>query len=254
MEACIKAKKQFIYIGNLDVAEKTDNYISKLITYIRENGKIYSLYDTENSSFDKNFDEEILQILQPELEVHNDNIGMYIMRKFRSGVILDAKEHYDLFMYLLKNTQKEIFIMSPWIRENVVNDEFINELKRLKENGATIKIMYGYKKGKKASTPEDILNEIINTKSLGFASKEETKRAINKLYNLLGEENFVYAPPTHAKVVIVDGIYMFMGSHNWLSNAGKTPENSRAIEGTIITTSKDAISYTKEGLCQIVEK
>ena len=251
--AVTRAKKQFIYIGNLDVAEKTDNYISKLITYIRENGKVYSLYDTENSSLSENFDEEILQILQPELKVHNDNIGMYIMSKFQSGVILDAKEHYDLFMYLLKNTQKEIFIMSPWIRENVVNDEFINELKRLKENGATIKIMYGYKKGKKADTPENILNEIINTKSLGFAGKEETKRVIDKLYNLLGKENFIYAPPTHAKAVIVDGIYMFMGSHNWLSNAGKMSENSRAIEGTIITTSKDAISYAKEGLFRVLD-
>ena len=39
---------------------------------------------------------------------------------------------------------------------------------------------------------------------------------------------------------------MFMGSHNWLSNAGKTEEKKRAIEGTIITTSSDSISYTKK--------
>ena len=50
------------------------------------------------------------------------------------------------------------------------------------------------------------------------------------------------------KIIIVDDEYMFMGSHNWLSNAGKTEEKKRAIEGTIITTSSDSISYTKEEL------
>ena len=49
-------------------------------------------------------------------------------------------------------------------------------------------------------------------------------------------------------MLIVDDEYMFMGSHNWLSNAGKTEEKKRAIEGTIITTSSDSISYTKEEL------
>ena len=50
------------------------------------------------------------------------------------------------------------------------------------------------------------------------------------------------------EIIIVDDEYMFMGSHNWLSNAGKTEEKKRAIEGTIITTSSDSISYTKEEL------
>ncbi len=32
------------------------------------------------------------------------------------------------------------------------------------------------------------------------------------------------------------------------TNAGKTEEKKRAIDGTIITTSSDSISYTKEEL------
>ena len=84
--------------------------------------------------------------------------------------------------------------------------------------------------------------------SLGYAKPEEVKEIVSELYNLLGKENFVYYPPLHAKIIIVDDEYMFMGSHNWLSNAGKTEEKKRAIEGTIITTSSDSISYTKEEL------
>ena len=247
--AVTRAKKQFIYIGNLDIAEQTGNYIAKLIKYIKENGLVYSLYDIDNSALNKNFSERILQILQPELEVANDNIGLYIQQKFDNGIVLDAKQHYDLLMYTLKNTKKEIFIMSPWIRENVINDEFLSEIKRLKESNCKVKIIFGYKNGNRnVSGPEEIVKELTRTKSLGFAKEESVRRIVNELYMLLGKENFIYAPPTHAKVVIVDDKYMFMGSHNWLSNAGKMDEKDRAREGTVITTSKDAINYTKETL------
>lgn len=47
---------------------------------------------------------------------------------------------------------------------------------------------------------------------------------------------------------------MFMGSHNWLSNAGKMEEKNRAKEGTVITTSKEAISYTKEKIFYATSK
>lgn len=245
--AVTRAKKQFIYIGNLNVAEQTENFLAKLIKYIKKNGLIYSLYDIDNSALNKNFDERILQILQPEFEVTNDNIGLYIQQKFEKGIILDAKQHYDLLMYTLKNAKKELFIMSPWIRENVINEEFISELKRLKENNCKIKIVFGYKSGNKnINGPDEIVNELVRTKSLGFEKEESVRKIAIELYNLLGKENFVYSPPTHAKVVIVDEKYMFMGSHNWLSNAGKMVEKNRAKEGTVITTSRDAIIYTKE--------
>lgn len=247
--AVTRAKKQFIYIGNLDVAEQTGNYIAKLIKYIKENGLIYSLYDIDNSALNKNFSERILKILQPELELENDNIGLYIQQKFENGIVLDAKQHYDLMMYTLKNTKKEIFIMSPWIMENVINQEFLNEIKRLKEMNCKVKIVFGYKRGnRKANMPDDIVKELVKTNSLGFAKEESVRKIVNELYNLLGKENFIYAPPTHAKAIIVDEKYMFMGSHNWLSNAGKMEEKNRAKEGTVITTSKDAIIYTKEKL------
>lgn len=139
--------------------------------------------------------------------------------------------------------------MSPWLRKNVINEEFINEIKRLKANGCHVKIIFGYKNGNKnVNGPDEIANELMKRDSLGYAKPEEVKEIVSELYNLLGKENFVYYPPLHAKIIIVDDEYMFMGSHNWLSNAGKTEEKKRAIEGTIITTSSDSISYTKEEL------
>ena len=64
-----RTRKDNIYVENVDVAEQSENYIAKLIKYIKSNGLVYSLYDIENSALNKNYNERILQVLQLELEL-----------------------------------------------------------------------------------------------------------------------------------------------------------------------------------------
>ncbi len=245
--AVTRAKKQFIYLGNLNVAMQAQNYMTKLVKYIKKNGLVYSLYNSEDESICKNMDENIYKILQPELNVENDNIGLYINTNIRDGIITDAKQHYDFLKHVLKNTKKEIYIMAPWIRENVINDEFLNNIKKLKEKNCIIRIVFGYKNGNSnINNAHELAIELKRTNSLGFASQEEAERIIEQMYEIIGKENFIYAPPTHAKIIIIDNKYMGIGSHNWLSNSGKTNEKQRAKEATRLTTNQYAIEYAKE--------
>lgn len=246
--AVTRAKKQFIFIGNLSVALSTGNYLFKLIKYIKNNGLLYSLYDIEKNALSDHWDEDILKILEPELKIENDNIGLYISQHIKNGIMVDAKQHYEFLKYVIKNAKKEICIMSPWIRKNVFNDEFLDDIIKLKEKNCTIKMVYGYKKGNKneSDIAQDLANELDRIHALGYSTKEEVQIIIDKMYEIIGKDNFIYAPPTHAKVLIVDNKYMCIGSHNWLSNTGKTPESQRAIEGTRLTTNISAISYAKE--------
>lgn len=245
--AVTRAKKQFIYLGNLSVAMQTENYMAKLVSYIKKNGLVYSLYDIEDTAMCDNLNEKILKILQPEFELENDNIGLYIKQNVKNGVITDAKQHYEFLRYVIKNAKKEIYIMAPWIRENVLNEEFLKDIRKLKEKNCTIKIIFGYKNGNKnISNAKELAMELKRTHSLGYSSQEEVEKIAEEMYQIIGKENFVYNPPTHAKVLIIDDKYMCIGSHNWLSNAGKTNDKERAKEGTRVTTSKYAIDYAKE--------
>ena len=244
-----RAKKQFIFLGNLEFALNAKNYLTKLINYIKENGAVYSLYDfCENVSKDT-CDKNILKILQPELNIENDSIGLYIQSHIKDGVIIDSKEHYEFLSYAIKNAKKEICIMSPWYASNVINEEFLENIKRLKENDCKIKILFGYKKGNKdVASAKELASELKRTYSLGFITEEEAREIADKMYEIIGRENFVYAPPTHAKALIIDDKYMCIGSHNWLSNAGRTNEKYKAKETSVITTSKASILYVKEEL------
>ena len=244
--AVTRAKKQFIYLGNLEIAMQANNYMSKLVKYIKKNGLLYSLYDMEDTALVSHWDERILQILQPVLNLDNDNIGLYISKHSNNGIIKDAKQHYELLKYAIKNAKSEICIMAPWIRKNVIDEEFFDDVQRLKENNCKIKIIYGYKKvSADHLEAEELVTQLKNNKGLGFASTEEIVKIIEEMSKRIGKENFVYKGPTHAKIFIIDGKYMLIGSHNWLSNAGKTNENNRALEATVITTNKSAIEYAK---------
>lgn len=101
---------------------------------------------------------------------------------------------------------------------------------------------------KNISNAKELAEELKRTCSLGFTAEKVAEEIADKMYHIIGKENFVYNPPTHAKVLIIDGKYMCMGSHNWLSNAGKGDEEKRAKEGSIITTSKMSICYVKDKL------
>ena len=188
-----------------------------------------------------------MKILQPELEFKNDKIGLYIKQNIKEGVITDAKKHYEFLKYAIQNAQKEIYIVSPWIGRNVINDEFFNRIGELKQKNGGIKVVFGYRNGNKnTSTASELANELERTHSLGYARPEEVEKMIEEMYEKIGKENFIYDPPTHAKILIIDREYMMIGSHNWLSNAGKTNEQGRAKEATIITTSKYTIDYIIE--------
>lgn len=244
--AVTRAKKQFIFLGNLDVAIKAGNFATKLVEYIKKNGIVYSLYDITDEEAGINWNDKILSILQPECNIQSDNIGMYIQKHFNGRMLTDAKEHYEFLKYAIQNAKKEIYIMSPWYRDNVVNTEFIQSLIKLKENNCNIKINFGYRNGNpNISNAKELVEELKRTSSLGYTTEKAAEEIANTMYQTIGKESFVYAPPTHAKILIIDEKYMCIGSHNWLSNAGETEEKQRAKEVSIITTNKMSISYAK---------
>ena len=72
--AVTRAKKQFIYLGNLEIAMQANNYMSKLVKYIKKNGLLYSLYDMEDTALVSHWDERILQILNKYFIINVEKI------------------------------------------------------------------------------------------------------------------------------------------------------------------------------------
>ena len=241
--AITRAKKQFIFVGNLECAFKSNNYLAKLINYIEQVGEIYSLFLEKFS--EHNFEPQILDILTINQNLKDDKLGEYIRKHSNYGIIEDAENHYNLLIYALENLNKNMFISSPWINNNVINDSVLALFESNIEKGRDIKINYGYKKIKDDTQSTDKIVESLSAQNgLGYTKKEDMEQLLKRLKDILGN-NLISGTPSHKKILIVDDYYLLIGSHNWLSNAGKTPVNQRAEEISIVSTNQETIQYLK---------
>ena len=136
---------------------------------------------------------------------------------------LEMYEHRPLLEQALKNTRERLMIISPWIRCNVVNFPFLQQLENLLEQGVRIFIGYGLGEKDEKCSPKDI----DARKSLQKLADKYPKSFILKR---LGD--------THAKVLISDTKFAVTTSFNWLSFKGQPEREFRDERGTLVADPK----------------
>jgi PLD-like domain len=133
---------------------------------------------------------------------------------------LEMYEHRPLLEQALKDTQKRLMIISPWIRANSVNRWFLQQFENLLKRGVQVFIGYGLgekdeKRSQKDVEAEKALQKLANQYSKFFILKR------------LGD--------THAKVLISDTKLAVSTSFNWLSFKGERDRTFRDERGTLVS-------------------
>jgi hypothetical protein len=129
-------------------------------------------------------------------------------------------EHRGYLERALSEAQSRVMIVSPWIRHEVVDDEFVTRLRRVVERGIELWIGYGIVKsggdrpGAKGAADRDAV-----------AKLRRLATDYPKLCRLrrLGD--------THAKVLICDSRFSVITSFNWLSFRGDAQLDFRDERG-----------------------
>lgn len=237
-----RAKSQFIFVGNLQAAQSRENYLKQAAGVIKKYGKVFSFFDMEQVS-DENClaDADVLRVLageQPPLPM--DEIGRYLRKTIPLNIIDSPKLHNEILNTLLSMTARSIYIISPWISNNVVTEEMAETIRKKVGDGIFVQIMFGYRAVK--CSLEDI-EELVNRDS--YWRKEEAVIAIRSLSEILGE-NLKYVPPSHIKLLLVDDSYLLIGSLNWLYNSGRSAQK----EISCLITNPETIQYVKEGFLE----
>jgi len=136
---------------------------------------------------------------------------------------LEMYEHRPLLEKALKDTQKRLMIISPWIRANSVNRWFLQQFENLLKRGVQVFIGYGLGEKDENRYPRDIEAE----KALQKLADRYSKSFILKR---LGD--------THAKILISDNNYAVTTSFNWLSFKGERDRTFRDERGTLVSDSQ----------------
>jgi hypothetical protein len=118
--------------------------------------------------------------------------------------MIEVYEHPAFLDEALQTTTERLLIMSPWIRDGVVSDDFLRRLEALLEHDVEVVVAYGIGQDRQGTQQND-------------------HRALRELTDLARRHSsftFVDVGNTHSKVLVVDHSFAVSGSFNWLSFKG----------------------------------
>lgn len=189
--------------------------LTNIITKFEQEGK--NLFDFSKES------------KQEQEELYKDkNIYEYSeIEKLSNGTQLSTYQHPKFFDYALKYSKKEIILVSPWIKWEIVKEKKAS-IKNALERG--VKIIFNYGMGEEKD---------IDNKSKDFFN--EMKKKYNDL--LIINTNDI---SDHSKILICDRDWMITTSFNWTSFKGDIKRGERKEKGTFINDKREIEKVVKE--------
>ncbi len=154
-------------------------------------------------------------------------------------------EHPALLRRALLKSRKRLLIISPWIRHQVVNREFMASLEALLRAHVIVHIGYGLDEG-----------EGVGKGAPGQSKIPITERAEKDLRSLEAKyKNFhlVYVGNTHRKLLVSDDEFAVTTSFNWLSFRGDSKDRPRDEYGEVFRKASQVEKRYQAGLTLLEE-
>ena len=158
---------------------------------------------------DQKVEERLQKIRQQGIEIikQTREKGKKTLPKNSEFILLRDRQIRPEFLSTLKAATQQILIYSPWVTEEVVDEEFLQLLQKLANNGVWILIGYG-------------IAEKLEEETKPISSKVEEKLLTIRTPEDLPAAQIFWLGNSHAKEVLVDRKVYLSGSHNWLSYRG----------------------------------
>ncbi|MCT9810929.1 hypothetical protein N0K08_09805 [Acidovorax sp. Be4] len=154
--------------------------------------------------------------------------------------------HPEILRNALKDARKNLLIISPWIRHQVVDQPFLLDLEAALQRGVAVHIGYGIDEGdaRRPGAP-------------GLAGQNkpaitpQAKQALDALAKRFSNFNFVYIGNTHRKLLVCDDDFSVTTSFNWLSFRGDSKGKPRDEYGQLVRKRHYVEKHYAEGLSLI---
>lgn len=133
-------------------------------------------------------------------------------------------QHPAILKRGLLSSKRRLLIISPWIRDSVVNHDFLTSLEELLKCGVDVHIGYGLVEGD-------------GKKNVGQQKAPITQgaeRGLNSLARKYKNFHFKFIGNTHRKTLISDDDIAVVTSFNWLSFTGDSKGRPRDEHGIVI--------------------
>lgn len=197
----------------LTVSSKEElDYKDDIKTIEKVTAKIKELEDLDTSA-DK---EGIIKRLVEEIEQLKEQV-VHLKNKHGITDIIRTHEHPKYLQEAFEKSSERLMIVSPWLKGNIINRNFIEALKKVLRKGVKVHIIYGYKDSRgRSQTEPRIINELTAIAD-----------------NFQGHFIFREVENTHSKILVCDSKFGINTSFNFLSFRGDPNQTYRDESGTL---------------------
>lgn len=154
-------------------------------------------------------------------------------------------EHPALLRRALLKSRKRLLIISPWIRHQVVNWEFVASLEALLRANVTVHIGYGLDEGEGAGKGAPGQSKIPIT--------ERAEKDLRGLQAKYKNFHLVYVGNTHRKLLVSDDEFAVTTSFNWLSFRGDPKDRPRDEYGEVFRKASQVEKRYQAGMALLEE-
>ena len=173
--------------------------------------------------------EEIRQQVITQLRMQKE--GQAHTQEMGTALQLRDMEIRPAFLRALQEAHEQIIIYSPWINEEVVDQDFLTRMENLVQTGVHILIGYGIGRNEKREE---------RPMPLGLRERLRAIQTAEGTPGVIAE----WLGNSHAKEIIIDRRIHFSGSHNWLSYRGdRFPRGETVYQVTIATEVEKAYTH-----------
>lgn len=189
----------------------SDDEMTNIINRLEEKGK--NLFD-----FARETKEEHKKLYEQKSIYEYSQID-----NLTNGTQLSTYEHPKFFEYAFKYSKKEVVIISPWIRWEIIKNKK-EDIKNALKRGVEINFFYGMGK-----------HSDLDTKSKNFF--KELQKEYNNQFKFSTNNDI----NDHSKIIICDRDWMVTTSFNWTSFKGDENREERKERGSFINDRNEVI-------------
>lgn len=177
--------------------------------------------EAKKLALDQTADDDTRRALREQLQLAEARLTELEQQQRRRGVRqVYVYEHPRLLDSALSSCKERLLIISPWIRAQVVDHDFLRKLKEALERGVRVHIGFGIAKDEK---PEDLKK-----------ADRDAEEKLSKLAKKYPAFTLMRFGDTHAKVLICDFRFVVTGSFNWLSFRGDPDRTFRDEQSVLV--------------------
>ena len=222
-------KKDHIILEKIEQVSRRDQTISERDRIIGEKDQTIGERDQTVSELGQILIESLKKPIS-EFPQSEQNLIQESLKNNPSFTKIEGSQHINFLNDCLSEANHSIIILSGWIREKVVDRNFLNLLRTKLNKGVDVYLGYGFESYTFKDTSSETKAAIKKLKELEIA---ETNANGNLLVKKIEK--------SHKKLLLFDNVYTVIGSFNWLSNKEAT-----MADLSIKIDSKDLTSELKD--------